>query len=112
MRIPLIEGRGFTAFDRQGSKHSVALANSRPLGGALLATVLAEGQDSDPNQRGTLTTIASISTAYFDTMRIPVIEGRVFTAFDRQGSKHVAVVTEAMARHLWPGQSAIGKRFH
>jgi putative ABC transport system permease protein len=44
-------------------------------------------------------------------MRIPLIEGRTFTPFDRQGSKHVAVVTEAMARHLWPGQSAIGKRF-
>ena len=91
---------------------SVALANSRPLGGGLLATVLAEGQESDPNQRGTLTFIDSISPGFFDTMRIPLIEGRGFTPFDRQGSKHVAIVTEAMARHLWPGQSAIGKRFH
>jgi putative ABC transport system permease protein len=82
------------------------------LGGALLATLLAEGQESDPNQRGTLTLMTSVSPTYFDTMRIPLIEGRGFTDFDRQGSKHVAIVTEAMARHFWPGQSAIGKRFH
>jgi predicted permease len=92
--------------------HSAALASSRPLGGGLLGTVLAEGQESDPNQRGTLTSITSISPGYFETMRIPLIEGRGFTPFDRDGSKHVAIVTEAMARHLWPGQSAIGKRFH
>ena len=104
-----------TALDRARAVpgvHSVALANSRPLGGGLLATVLAEGQESDPNQRGTLTSITAISPGYFDTMRIPLIAGRGFTDFDRQGSKHVAIVTEAMARHFWPGQSAIGKRFH
>jgi predicted permease len=91
---------------------SAALATSRPLGGALLATIQAEGQESDPNQRGTLTTTSTVTPAYFETMRIPLIDGRGFTPFDRQGSKHVAVVTEAMARHFWPGQSAIGKRFH
>jgi predicted permease len=104
-----------TALDRAKSVpgvHSVALAVGRPLGGVFLATVLAEGQESDPNQRGTLTSIIAISPGYFDTMRIPLIEGRGFTDFDRQDSKHVAIVTEAMARHSWPGQNAIGKRFH
>src|SRR5579871_603470 len=92
--------------------HSAALANSRPLTGGILATVLAEGQESDPNQRGTLTETVSVTPGYFDTMRIPLIAGRGLNEFDRQGSKHVAVITEAMARHFWPGQSAIGKRFH
>jgi putative ABC transport system permease protein len=104
-----------TAMDRARAVpgvHSVALANNRPMTGGLLATILAEGQESDPNQRGTLTTTVSVSPGYFDTMRIPMIEGRAFTDFDRQGSQHVAVITEAMARHFWPGQSAIGKRFH
>lgn len=90
---------------------SAALASNRPLGGGLLATVVAEGQEADPNQRGTLTALNTVSPEYFDTMRIPLIAGRGFTQFDRAGGAHVAVVSEAMARHFWPGQDAIGKRF-
>ena len=91
--------------------HSAAVASNQPLGGGILGTIVAEGQESDPNQRGTLTMLNTVSPGYFDTMRIPLVEGRVFNDFDREGSRHVAVITEAMARHFWPGQSAIGKRF-
>ncbi|HEY2017760.1 MAG TPA: ABC transporter permease, partial [Bryobacteraceae bacterium] len=91
--------------------HSAALASNPPLAGGLLATLMAEGQDADPNQHGTLTLMTTVSPAYFDTMRIPLVEGRLFNDFDRMGSRNVAVVTEAMARHFWPGQSALGKRF-
>jgi putative ABC transport system permease protein len=91
--------------------HSAALTTNRPLAGGLLATLLKQGQESDPNQRGTLTLIDFVSPGYFDTMRIPIIEGRGFTEFDRQGSTPVAMVTQAMAQHFWPGESAIGKRF-
>jgi putative ABC transport system permease protein len=90
---------------------SAALATNRPLAGGLLGTIFAEGQESDPNQRGTLTLLDTVSPEYFETMRIPLIGGRGFTAFDRDGSAHVAIVTQAMARHFWPGQDAIGKRF-
>jgi macrolide transport system ATP-binding/permease protein len=90
---------------------SAALASSRPLGGGILATLLAEGRESDPNYRGTLTLMIQASPEYFDTTRIPIIQGRGFTPFDRQGSRPVAVITEAMARHFWPGQNAVGKRF-
>jgi predicted permease len=88
-----------------------ALASSAPLGGAILRTVVAEGQDTDPNRHGTLILSDAVSPAYFETLRIPLREGRLFTDFDRQGSTSVAVVTEAMARHFWPGQNAIGRRF-
>ena len=91
--------------------HTAALASNRPMGGGILATLVAEGRESDPNYRGTLTLMVQASPEYFDTMRIPIAEGRGFTAFDRQGSRRVAIVTEAMARHFWPGQDAIGKRF-
>jgi len=91
--------------------HSVALATNRPLNGGLLGTIVAEGRESDPNDRGTLTLLDTVSPGYFETMRIPLIAGRVFTDADREGSRQVSVITEAMARHFWPGQSAIGKRY-
>ncbi len=45
---------------------------------------------------------------YFQTMGIPVREGRAFISSDRQGAPMVAVVNEALARRWWPTQSAVG----
>ncbi len=44
-------------------------------------------------------------------LRIPLHRGRIFSAFDRAGARHVAIINEAMARMLWPGQDAMGRRF-
>jgi predicted permease len=52
-----------------------------------------------------------VSEDYFETMGMPVLEGRPLTAQDVKGSRLVAVINEAMAKHYWPGQNAIGKRF-
>ncbi len=90
---------------------SAALADSLPLNGGLLATTFPEGQDSGPDRRGILVLQESISPSYFDTLRIPIEQGRVFSDFDRSDSAPVAVVNRAMARLFWPGQNAIGKRF-
>jgi hypothetical protein len=51
------------------------------------------------------------SAAYFRTMKIPLIEGRLFANTDRQDSPKVALIGEAAARRVWPGQDPIGKSF-
>jgi hypothetical protein len=43
-------------------------------------------------------------------MNIPLREGRLFNDLDTRASLRVVVVDEQMARQLWPGESAIGKR--
>jgi predicted permease len=45
-----------------------------------------------------------------ETMRIPLLEGRAFTADDRADAPLVTLVNETGARELWPGESAIGKQ--
>jgi predicted permease len=90
---------------------SAAVATAPPLNGGVLLTVFAEGQQQDPNARGTLTLFNDISPGYFGTLRIPLRAGRDFNDFDRDGSLRVAIVNEAMARHLWPGQDAMAKHF-
>jgi predicted permease len=90
---------------------AAAVASVAPLNGGILLTVFPEGQQQNPNYRGTLTLFNDISPGYFNTMRIPVRAGRDFTDFDREGAATVAIVNEAMARHLWPGQNAVGRRF-
>ena len=51
-----------------------------------------------------------VSPSYFGTMGIPLMSGRSFTTRDDSVSPSVVVVSEAMARAYWPGQSPIGKR--
>ena len=53
-----------------------------------------------------------VTPDYFRTMRIPLLEGRVFTRADLEDAPWVAVVNETMAHKFWPGQSAIGREFH
>jgi putative ABC transport system permease protein len=43
-------------------------------------------------------------------MRIPLRDGREFTEQDTEGAPEVVIVDELLARHYWPGESAIGKR--
>ncbi len=49
------------------------------------------------------------SADFFQTMGTRVIRGRGFTAEDRANSQLVMVVSEAMAKKLWPGEDPIGK---
>src|SRR5262249_26926356 len=52
----------------------------------------------------------SVTPGYFDTMRIALCRGRLFSARDTLETTPVAIVSESTARRLWPGQDPIGKR--
>jgi predicted permease len=80
-------------------------------GGGISATVFREGEQTDPNNRGTLVNLDEVTPGHFDTMRIPLLGGRDFTDFDRENTAPIAVVNQAFANLLWPGQEALGKRF-
>ena len=54
---------------------------------------------------------AAVSADYFDTVGVPLREGRAFTTADTPESPRVAVVSETMARRYWPEGAAIGRRF-
>ncbi len=51
-----------------------------------------------------------IAPHYFQTMRIPVKQGREFDKFDSEQSMPVAVINETMARRYWFGKDPIGKK--
>src|SRR5260370_23431373 len=52
-----------------------------------------------------------VSDGYFRTLGIPLRLGRLFSSEDRRGGPGVAVINETMARHFWPSEDPIGKRF-
>ena len=56
----------------------------------------------------------SVGPGYFETMRIPVLQGRAFDERDTADAPEVAVVNETFVRRFFPGSDAagaIGKRF-
>ena len=81
------------------------------LNGGFVGTVFREGEQSDPNNRGTLVGFDDVLPGYFAALHIPTISGRDFTDFDRENTTHVVIVNKAMADLVWPGQEPLGKRF-
>jgi putative ABC transport system permease protein len=55
-------------------------------------------------------TVSIVTDDYFQTMRIPVKSGRGFTGSDRADGTGVMVINEGLARRLFPGENAVGKR--
>jgi predicted permease len=91
---------------------SATMASNLPLAGGLLRTIFPEGQSETSGYRGTLTQLDDVAPNFFETLRIPLIAGRVFTDSDRQKTTQVAIANQAMVRQFWPNQDAVGKRFH
>jgi putative ABC transport system permease protein len=56
-------------------------------------------------------TLASYGTeTYLDTMGIPLLRGRMFTAQEARNNAPVAVISEAAARRFWPTEDPLGRR--
>jgi predicted permease len=65
----------------------------------------ADGKESVTHSR------SIVDEGYFDTIGLPILEGRGFRATDSADAPKVAVVNEVFAQRYWPGQDPIGKRF-
>jgi putative ABC transport system permease protein len=50
------------------------------------------------------------SPGYFRTVGIPLVRGRVYTEDDR--GKNIAVISQNVARLVWPNDDPLGKQFH
>ena len=88
---------------------SVSLAASVPMGYSNEGgRVFPEGQIATSKEATPSAFYNIVDPAYFTTMRIPFCADGLYRAGYRQNPK-VAVINEAMANKLWPGQDALGK---
>jgi putative ABC transport system permease protein len=51
-----------------------------------------------------------VSSDYFKTVGIPILQGRTITDADNENTPMVALVNEALADELWPGENPLGHR--
>jgi putative ABC transport system permease protein len=77
------------------------------LSGADIFTV--EGVPVDPNDTEAAL-FTRVTPRYFETMRIPIVQGRDFDARDHADAAPVVIVNETMAKRYWPGVSPLGRR--
>jgi putative ABC transport system permease protein len=52
----------------------------------------------------------AVSPGYFETLRIPLVRGRVFDDHDNAGAPFVVVLNESFAKRRFPGRDPIGER--
>src|SRR5215510_4718332 len=86
---------------------SVGLTGLIPLYESSNATLIPEGGE----QQG-FAGFNSVSPNFFETLGIPLLQGRVFSEQEVNDRTPVTVINEAFAQRFWPGQNPLGKRFN
>lgn len=92
---------------------ATALVQDLPMRTSTQFIIEVPGKDVVQLMGGQMPAYNYVDPSFFQVMRMRLVEGRWFTdAENREGAAPVAVVTESLARAIWPGESAIGKCFH
>jgi putative ABC transport system permease protein len=74
-------------------------------------SIVIEGRTSSREENPN-TDFQVATPGYFPAMGITPVRGRLFTAADNEKAPLVVVVNDTMAGRYWPGEDALGKRFH
>jgi putative ABC transport system permease protein len=88
---------------------SVAAASGVPLHNGWERSLTVEGAPLLSLRDAPLVNHTVVTTGYFKTLGIPILEGRDFNQSDTINFM-VTIVDAGIARRYWPNQSAIGKR--
>jgi putative ABC transport system permease protein len=51
-----------------------------------------------------------VSPGFFDTFGVPLQEGRDFNDADKDGSERVVIISQSLAKMLYPGQDAVNRK--
>jgi putative ABC transport system permease protein len=93
---------------------SVALADTVPPSGRtrtmLVAVIDVDGKPSLATDTGGSVVWRAVTPNYFSALNIPIVRGRGFTEEDRSPSQNALVLSQSLARRLFPDQEALGQR--
>ncbi len=91
-----------------GVEHA-SLAVGTPFGNLFSVEVKIPGLNEVPRLKTGGPSLSAVGDDYFATVGTPILRGRAFGPADRAGSEAVAIVSETMAKTVWPGQDALGQ---
>jgi predicted permease len=91
---------------------SASLSDHLPLGTSrIVHGVTIDGFTPPPGQDSIQLQVAYVAPDFFDTMGIPVLNGREFSPQDIHPGSNGVVINQAMATHFWPGRNPVGQHF-
>jgi predicted permease len=93
-----------------GVSHAAIVSNLPGLGAAHRDIEIEHATGNPASARPQASMIVQ-SPGYLDTIHLPILLGRDFNASDGAAGHRAAIVTLQCARHFWPGQTAVGRRF-
>ncbi len=85
---------------------SASLAQTVPLEGSSYGNTVSVEQRGQFNLRYNI-----VTPEYLETLGIPLLLGRQFSAYDTAQSQRVAIINETFARAAWPNENPVGKIF-
>ncbi len=93
---------------------ATAISDTIPPSGGMrdrpLAAIDIEGRPRRPEGTGGMVGWRYVTPGYFATLGIPIVRGRLFTERDRDPAAFTAILSESLARRLFPREDPIGKR--
>jgi ABC-type antimicrobial peptide transport system permease subunit len=89
---------------------SVTLSMDTPLGGVSYTAGAARLDSAGPQAENMQVNVNAVGPRFFETMGIPLLSGRDLNSRDDSGTPQVAVISESIARGLFPSGSPLGHR--
>lgn len=80
------------------------------VGGDMQGGITAEGHPKIKDADFQMIPYLPVEHAFLQTAGIRIAEGRDFSSQDDETMPRVAIINRALAQHLWPGESSVGKR--
>lgn len=95
-----------------GIESVTAAAGVPPRGGGITfdLAVEIEGRPPEPADPKMVLPFSHIDPAYFQTLRIPLLQGRSFGVEDTVNAPPAMIINEKMARRYWPNENPVGQR--
>jgi putative ABC transport system permease protein len=88
----------------------VARISGLPLGpNEIVHSFTREDRPPPPPGQGPGALYRVVDPEYFETMKIPLLDGRVFLPSDRDGAQRVIIVSRHLADLFWPGENPVGR---
>jgi len=92
---------------------TIALSDTLPPSGAMRATIYAgievAGRPRFAEGTGGMVGWRAVSPNYFSALAIPILQGRAFREEDRLAAENPIILSDSLARELFPNEDPLGK---
>ncbi len=111
-RIASFEEELLRGLDSLPRVESSAISSNFPASNVpnLAASFTIEGRPALSQRELPSADLQTVSESYFRALRIPLKNGRFFSASDRAGSPLFTVISQGLAERFWPGEDPLGRR--